>query len=116
MTTHPTSHFARATAALALALLTGGCSPTLPEPRGAASPPVVTPAAEVSDADVTNHVTTALLSDGVLKAYPITVVTLNGDVRLTGTVNTQAQADSALEIARGAAGAHSLHNELVVTP
>jgi hyperosmotically inducible protein len=42
------------------------------------------------------------------------VVTLKGDVRLSGVVRTQAQIDEAQRIARDAGGAHTLHNELTL--
>jgi len=44
----------------------------------------------------------------------IGVVTLQGDVRLTGIVTEQSQIDEALRIARAAVGAHSVHDELTL--
>lgn len=49
-----------------------------------------------------------------LKGTDITVVTLKGDVRLTGVLDSQAQIDEALRIARAAEGAHTIHDELTV--
>ncbi|OYV00354.1 MAG: hypothetical protein CFE45_09485 [Burkholderiales bacterium PBB5] len=66
--------------------------------------------------DVTTGVKTALLRDEALKAFDIVVVTTKGDVRLTGQLDNQAQIDSALAIARGVTGVHSLHDELVIKP
>jgi osmotically-inducible protein OsmY len=70
------------------------------------------PMAAVDDVDVTTKVQTALLQDPALKAFDIKVVTLKGDVRLTGMVDTQAQIDEALRLTRAAEGVHSIHDEL----
>jgi hyperosmotically inducible protein len=74
----------------------------------------VAPVAQVSDSDITEHVTTALQQSTLLHGMNITVVTLKGDVRLTGVVDRQAQVDEALRIARAAEGVHTLHDELTV--
>lgn len=68
----------------------------------------------VADRDVTTNVKTALQQDVALSGFDIGVVTLKGDVRLMGVVDTQNQIDRALKIARGAGGVHSLHNELAL--
>ncbi len=118
---------------LAIAGTLGACSkpaeppapvaPASPEPTAmapamspdmTASMPMVMSTDNVSDADVTTNVTTALLRDPSLKAFDIAVVTLKGDVRLIGTVAKRAQADSAIALTRAAHGVHSVHDELVV--
>lgn len=71
---------------------------------------------QVTDADVTFKVQTALSRDGVAKDLQIAVVTRKGDVRLTGMVDTSAQRDHVLALARGADGVHSIHDELTVKP
>lgn len=78
--------------------------------------PVASAVANVSDADVTTHVKSALNNEPGLAGLDITVVTTKGDVRLTGVVSNQAQVDAAIGTARGAEGAHSIHNELTVKP
>jgi hypothetical protein len=99
-------------AVLTLALVAGcGRSPeagnaALPSVRSA--PDVI----NVTDADVTIKVKTALQQDAALSGFDIGVITLKGDVRLTGLVDNQGQIDSALKLARAADGVHSLHNEL----
>ena len=108
-------------------LLAGGCGkpkePAVMQP--AVMQPAVTqssmtqPAAqpgtqETSDVEVTQGVKDALLQDRALKSFDIAVVTTKGDVRLTGLVENQGQIDSALAIARGVKGVHSLHDELTV--
>lgn len=92
-----------ATICLALVLL-AGCNPPSTAVR------------EVSDIDVTEHVKTALQRDADLQRFNIQVVTQKGDVRLTAVLETQAQVDAALRIARAAEGVHTLHDELTVKP
>lgn len=70
--------------------------------------------ANVSDADITTHVKSALNNESGLAGQDIAVVTTKGDVRLTGVVASQAQIDTALGAARAAEGAHTIHNELTV--
>lgn len=89
------------TAALTLALL-AGCNKA-PDT-----------AANVADVDVTTNVKTALLQNADLKGFEISVMTVKGDVRLTGVVDTQNQIDAAVRIARGADGAHTIHDELTL--
>lgn len=90
----------------------GACSKA-PEPA-AANPPVSAATANVSDIDVTEHVKTVLTHTESLKGMDITVVTLKGDVRLTGVLDSQSQIDEALRIARAAEGAHTIHDELTI--
>ena len=81
-----------------------------------ASGPVTADGANVEDTDVTTNVKTALLADADLKAFDIAVATTKGDVRLSGRVDNQAQADAAVKLARATAGVHSIHDELTVKP
>jgi osmotically-inducible protein OsmY len=80
----------------------------------AAAPAASQSGANVSDIDVTEHVKTALRQSDALKAFDITVVTIKGDVRLNGMLDSQRQIDEALRIARAADGAHSIHDEMTV--
>jgi len=100
------------TATLFAAAGLGGCNkpPEVTASTAAASARGV----NVTDIDVTEHVKTALLQSDTLKGLDITVVTLNGDVRLNGVLDSQAQIDEALRIARAADGAHSIHDELTI--
>jgi len=68
----------------------------------------------VSDVDVTEHVKTALRQSDSLKGFDITVVTLKGDVRLIGVLDSQAQIDEAVKIARASNGVHAIHAELTL--
>jgi len=89
---------------------------------GCSKPPevaVVSPAASavnsnVADADVTEHVKSALNQNDSLKGFDIQIVTLKGDVRMTGILDNQSQIDDAVRLARAADGAHTVHNELTV--
>jgi len=106
-----TRHFMIATAIAALAVMAGCSKP--PEP--VATAPVGAPVAgNVSDTDVSEHVKTALLQSEVLKGFDIGVVTLKGDVRLSGVLDNQAQIDEAVRVARASDGAHTIHDELTI--
>ncbi len=89
-----------------------GCN-KVPEAPAIAAPNIAT-AANVSDADITNHVTTALLQEVTLKGFNIEVITTKGDVRLIGVVDTQSQIDTAIKLSREAEGAHTVHDELTI--
>ena len=90
--------------------LVGGCS----KPPKVAAPVPTASVANVSDIDVTEHVKTALLQSKVLKGFDINVVTLKGDVRLIGVLDSQAQVDEAIKIARASDGTHAIHDELTI--
>ena len=110
MNPHRQDLFSAATALALFGLVACGKAP---EPA-VVNPPVAAATANVSDIDVTEHVKTALSQNDSLKAFDITVVTLKGDVRLTGVLDTQAQIDEALRIARAAEGGHTIHDELTI--
>ena len=97
------------TVALAATLMLSSCDKT-PEK----SPPAMTVVGNVADADVTENVKAALHKDELTKGFYITVVTLNGDVRLTGEMENQTQIDEAVKIALASDGVHTIHNELTI--
>jgi len=99
-------------AGMAVLMTTGGCSKT-PETT-VMTPADTTAVANVSDTDVTEHVKTALRLNDSLKGFEIGVVTLKGDVRMTGTVDTQVQRADAIGIARASEGVHSIHDEITI--
>lgn len=103
-------------AAVAIASVSGlgACSEPVPPPQVRSEAPAVP--AQVADNDVSEHVKTAIQQNDLLKAANISVVTVNGDVRLTGVLDTQVQIDEARRIARAAEGAHSIHDELTLKP
>jgi hyperosmotically inducible periplasmic protein len=100
------------TAAMVATIAVAACSKS-PE-ANVAAPVTATATGNVSDMDVTEHVTTALRRNESLKGFDISVVTLKGDVRLTGVLNSQAQIDEAIKIARASDGAHTIHDELTI--
>jgi hyperosmotically inducible protein len=63
---------------------------------------------------VTEHVKTVLRQSDVLKGFDINVVTLKGDVRLIGVLDSKAQVDEAIKLARASDGTHTIHDELAV--
>ena len=102
--------------AIAVSILAVACN-KLPQPASTTTAPMPeTPVAtsSIPDTDVTEHVKMALTQSELLKGTDISVGTLKGDVRLTGTVNSQAQLDEAVKIARGADGTHAVHDELTI--
>lgn len=112
-TTSPSSWGGRLAVAMALGLL-AACNPAPAPPTSAAE--VATAPGNVSDLDVTTAVKTALQRDDALKAFDIQVITTKGDVRLTGSVQTQAQITNAIALAREAPGVHAVHDELTLKP
>jgi hyperosmotically inducible protein len=78
------------------------------------SKPSSTLQVEVNDSEVTTRVKRALLDDEKTKGFDIAVVTLKGDVRLTGFVDNQGQINHVKKLARGVGGVHSIHDELSV--
>ena len=101
-------------AAAAVLVATGAVGCSKPPELANASPAATSPVANVSDSDVTQHVKTSLHQAESLKGADITVVTSKGDVRLIGMLDTQAQIDDTIRIARAADGAHTIHDELTV--
>lgn len=96
---------------ISISALVASCSKTQ-QPE--TSLPNSATSANVADSDVNEHVKTALNQHSALKAFDIQVITLKGDVRLIGVVDTQAHIDQAVAIARSADGAHTIHNELTI--
>lgn len=100
-------------------LLTACCTMLLTACNKAENPsatltPAASAVANVSDADITIHVKSALDKEPGLAGLDIAVVTTKGDVRLTGVVSSQTQIDTAISAARAAQGAHTIHDELTV--
>lgn len=68
----------------------------------------------VDDGIVTAKVKAALLADPAVKSFDIAIVTRKGEVQLSGFVDNRAQADRAIEIARGVEGVQTINNEMSV--
>lgn len=94
------------------AAIAAGCSKS---PEGSAMLPAASAAVgNISDIDVTEHVKTGLQQNDSLKGFDVTVVTVKGDVRLIGVLDSQAQIDEAIKIARASEGTHTIHDELTI--
>jgi hyperosmotically inducible periplasmic protein len=70
--------------------------------------------ASLDDVLVTERVKTALRNEGSFKGADIQVMTIKGDVRLSGVVSSQQQLEEALKLARGVDGVRSIQDELHV--
>jgi osmotically-inducible protein OsmY len=66
------------------------------------------------DSVVTAKIKAAILEDPVTKILDIKVTTFRGAVQLSGFVSSQAEADRAVELARGVAGVKSVKNEMQI--
>lgn len=63
---------------------------------------------------ITSKVKTALLGDPSVKSFDISVVTRDDEVLLSGFVDSQAQVDRAMEVARGIEGVRLVRNEMSI--
>jgi len=68
----------------------------------------------IKDSEVTQNVKTLLQLDEKIKGLDITVVTLKGDVKLTGFANNQSQIDYVHQLVRSIQGVHTIHDELTI--
>jgi hyperosmotically inducible protein len=91
-------------------MLLVGCDKPLKVPSIMLASPSYT--ANIPDNEVTRNIQMALVSQSELKAFDINVITLKGDVRLIGVVDTQSQIDKIVKLAREAEGAHAINNKL----
>ncbi len=104
--------------ALSLAFTLGlaACSKTETTAVMPADPPAAstTVGTAVDDTVVTSRVKSALMADDTVKSFDVSVETVQGEVRLSGVVDTQAQIDQALSITRAAEGVRSVKHELTL--
>ena len=89
---------------VALAFAMAGCT----TPAGRSTGEVV------DDGTITTKVKTRLLADSFLTGLSISVETFQGEVTLTGAVNTPGQRDLAEKIARETRGVRKVNNLLKV--
>jgi hyperosmotically inducible protein len=68
----------------------------------------------VDDGIITAKVKSALLADPNVKSFDIAVVTRKGDVQLSGFVDSQAQIDQAMDLARKVEGVATVGNEMSI--
>lgn len=103
-------------AALAFAaLLLVGCNKATQAPPAPPGPAAAV-GAQIDDTLVTGRVKSALLADPDIKSLDIKVLTMKGEVQLSGFVDNQSQIDRATAVARATEGAGNVKNELMVKP
>ncbi len=68
----------------------------------------------IDDSVITAKVKAAIFNDASLKSSEINVETFKGVVQLSGFVNSQADIDRAVEVARGVKGVTSVKNDMRV--
>jgi osmotically-inducible protein OsmY len=61
---------------------------------------------------ITTKVKAAILHEPSLKSTEIHVETFKGVVQLSGSVNSQAEIDKAIEVARGVSGVRDVRNDM----
>ena len=97
--------------------------PTTPQPPekapGMATAPAPADAARTAgqtldDAGITAKIKTEMAASPDVKALDVNVDTVSGKVTLKGTVDSQSQADRAIQIARETQGVKEVDNQLAV--
>jgi osmotically-inducible protein OsmY len=66
----------------------------------------------MDDSVITTKVKTAIFNEATLKSAEINVETFKGVVQLSGFVNSQADINKAVEVARGVSGVTSVKNAM----
>lgn len=66
----------------------------------------------MDDTAITAKVKTAIFNDASLKSAEINVETFKGVVQLSGFVNSEADINRAVSVARGIAGVKSVKNDM----
>jgi hyperosmotically inducible protein len=69
---------------------------------------------KIDDGVITTKVKAALLADSAVKSSDIGVVTRDGEVQLSGFVDSQSQIERATEVAKGVEGVKKVINEMSV--
>lgn len=106
----PLKPLAAIACAAALALV-AGCD-NRATPPAANTAPAVSVGTTIDDTVVTSRVKSALLADPDTKSFDLKVETRNGEVLLSGFINSQAQVDRAMLVARGVEGVKSVTNKM----
>jgi len=70
----------------------------------------------IDDSVITTTVKTAILGDSLLRGSHIDVTTVNGVVKLSGTVDSEANLGRAVEVATAQKNVKSVQSTLIVTP
>ncbi|HKV15720.1 MAG TPA: BON domain-containing protein [Reyranella sp.] len=66
------------------------------------------------DSTITNSIRAKFVEDPVVHFGDVGVTTLNGNVRLTGRVNSERERQQAAQIARNVKGVRSVSNEIAI--
>lgn len=101
-----------ALAALATTWLVG-CNKA-PESAAPSPPAPITMGTQVDDAVITSSVKSALLADAAINSFDLQVETRKGTVQLSGFVDSQAQIDQALAVARSVSGVSEVENSVTL--
>lgn len=83
-------------------------------PTAAAPEAKTTVGTTIDDSAITTKVKSALLADADVKGLDIKVETNKGEVQLSGFVDSQAQIDRAMSIARGVEGVNNVQNNMTL--
>lgn len=109
MTTPPGSLQLRAAVAAALAAVAlAGCDNHTPPDKQ------VSAGTHLDDAVITTKVKSTLLADSQARSVDTSVETRKGEVLLSGFVDSQAQADREVQLAKGVEGVQSVQNKLMI--
>lgn len=98
--------------AIATSLLIG-CNQT-PESSPAPQVAPVSMDTQTNDSTITSNVKSALMADATVKDFDLQVETRTGTVQLEGAVDTQAQIDQAISVARGVTGVSAVENGITL--
>jgi hyperosmotically inducible protein len=102
--------------ALFATLALGACSKAdRQEAKTEASQAAAKTSTVVDDAALTTKVKAALLADDQVKGTQINVDSSGGTVKLTGTVDSGAQVQRALQVAKGVSGVQKVENNLTAS-
>lgn len=83
---------------------------TAPDPTPAAPP--ITVGTQVDDTVITSNIKSKLVADDLVKSFDLQVETRKGVVQLSGFVDSQAQIDQAVSIARSVDGVTDVQNSV----
>ena len=81
-------------------------------PKAGAPEAKTTVGTTIDDSAITTKVKSALLADADVKGLDIKVETNKGEVQLSGFVDTQAQIDRAVSVAKGVEGVKNVDNKM----
>lgn len=91
-----------------------GEAPTAAAPAAPAPEAKTTVGTTIDDSAITTKVKSSLLADADVKGLDIKVETNKGEVQLSGFVDSQAQIDRAMSIARGVEGVNNVQNNMTL--